>query len=240
MRADLRELRGGARGALLRLHVRARRARVRGARRTTLRRDRGRRSPPQARGSRPTPGARRRRATSAAGRCRARLFLLNALLGAVATRGRHVPERLEQVRATADSTRRRIRRPGTSSPGRVEYPLAMNELSFLLPHFLQGGARHARRVLHARLQPGLDEPRRLLLDRGAHRRGADRPARRADADLERDRLLRRLRAAGRARLRAPRSPLLRAVRRPVDRLPPARAARRPRTARAGRSPTRGR
>ena len=34
-------------------------------------------------------------------------------------RGRHVPERLEQVRAAARSTRRRIRRCGTSSPGRA-------------------------------------------------------------------------------------------------------------------------
>ena len=46
----------------------------------------------------------------------------------------------------------------------------MNEMSFLLPHFLKEGAA-ARRLLHARLQPGLDQPRRLLVDRGAHRRG---------------------------------------------------------------------
>ena len=146
-------------------------------------------------------------------------------------RGRHVPQRLEQVRppaalhpaASGDVERAHL-------AGRVP---ARHERALLPAAALpQGGARLARRLLHARLQPGLDEPRRLLVDRDADRRGADRPARRADADLERDRLPRRLRAAGRARLRAPRSALVRAVRRPVDRLPPARAARGPRTARA--------
>ena len=91
-----------------------------------------------------------------------------------ARRGRHARAARTRTPGTSScrgrSTRRRTRRRGTSSPGRVEYPLAMNELSFLLPHFLEGGPRQARRLLHARLQPGLDEPRRLLLDRGAHRR----------------------------------------------------------------------
>ncbi|NIR75968.1 MAG: hypothetical protein GWO03_02000, partial [Gammaproteobacteria bacterium] len=41
----------------------------------------------------------------------------------------------------------------------------------------------------------MDLPRRLLLDRGAARGEAHRHPRRADADLERDGLLRRLRAA---------------------------------------------
>ena len=97
------------------------------------------------------------------------LFLLNALLGAVATEGGA------------------FRTPGTSSCRKPihtpphpkiwneltwprEYPLSMNELSFLLPHFLKERPRQARRLLHARLQPGLDEPRRVLLDRGADRR----------------------------------------------------------------------
>ena len=42
------------------------------------------------------------------------LFLLNALLGAVGDRGRHVPERLEQVRAPADPLARPSRSAGTS------------------------------------------------------------------------------------------------------------------------------
>ena len=42
------------------------------------------------------------------------LFLLNALLGAVATRGRDASERLEQVRARADLHCRPIRKAGTS------------------------------------------------------------------------------------------------------------------------------
>ena len=62
-----------------------------------------------------------------------------------------------------------------------------------------------------------------------------RAARRPHADLERDGLLRRLRPADGPRLGAPRRPLLRAVRRPVDRLPPAGAARRARASWARRS-----
>ena len=64
--------------------------------------------------------------------------------------------------------------------------------------------------------------------------------RRADADVERDGLLRRLRAADGPRLRAARHPLLREVRRPVDRLPPTGAAGGARSASARRSPTPGR
>ena len=138
------------------------------------------------------------------------------------------------------STRRRIRETWNELTWPLEYPLAHERDVVPAAALPQGGARQARRLLHPRLQPGLDQPRRLLVDRGAHRRGADRPARRADADLERDRLLRRLRAADGPRLRAPRPALLRAVRRPVDRLPPARAARGARAARASRSPTRAR
>ncbi len=226
-RADLRELRGRARGALRRVHVRARRARV-GRPGGNPARDRGR-------------GRHRRHAAldphvalGDGGEPRRLAGVALALPAQRAARrrrhrGRHVPQRLEQVRPPA------ALHPAASGDverahmaGRVP---ARDERALLPAAALpQGGARLARRVLHARLQPGLDEPRRLLVDRDADRRGADRPARRVDADLERDRLPRRLRAAGRARLRAPRSALLRAVRRPVDRLPPARAARGPRTA----------
>ena len=155
--------------ALRRVHLRVRRGRVRRRRRDARRGRRGGRRAP-APGSRPTTGARPRPATSAAGRCRARLFLLNALLGAVAHR-----------RAA------RSRTPGTSScPGRstlpphpdgwneltwpLEYPLAHERAVVPAAALPQGGAGHARRLLHPRLQPGLDQPGRLLLDRGAHRR----------------------------------------------------------------------
>ncbi len=41
------------------------------------------------------------------------------------------------------------------------------EMSFLLPHFLKEGRGQARHLLHARLQPGLDQPRRADLGGGA-------------------------------------------------------------------------
>ena len=63
------------------------------------------------------------------------LFLLNALMGAVATQGGRVPTG-GQVRAAAH--------PRAAHPHAwneltwpIEYPLAMNELSFLLPHLLK-------------------------------------------------------------------------------------------------------
>ena len=76
-----------------------------------------------------------------------------------------------------------------------EWPLSHYEMSLPAAAFPEGGPRQARHVLHARLQPGLDEPRRPHVDGGAAGRGAGRPPRRAHADLERDRHLRRLRAA---------------------------------------------
>ena len=62
-----------------------------------------------------------------------------------------------------------------------EWPLAHYEMSFLLPHFLKEGRGRLDIVLHARLQPGLDEPGRHVLDGGAARRGEGRAARRAHA-----------------------------------------------------------
>jgi hypothetical protein len=58
-----------------------------------------------------------------------------------------------------------------------EWPLSHYEMSFLLPHFLEGGPGQARRLLHARLQPRLDQPRRPHLDGGPARRVARRAAR---------------------------------------------------------------
>ena len=77
----------------------------------------------------------------------------------------------------------------------AEYPLSTNEMSILLPHLLKEGRGKRRRLLLPRLQPDLDQPRRVHLDRGAHRREPGRPARRADADLVGDGDVRRLRAA---------------------------------------------
>ena len=63
---------------------------------------------------------------------------VNALLGAVGTEGGTFPERLEQVRAQADSHARRTRSVERADLA-AEYPLAQNEMSFLLPHFLKEG-----------------------------------------------------------------------------------------------------
>ena len=99
----------------------------------------------------------------------------------------------------------------------------------------QGRPRQARRLLHARLQPALDQSRRLHVDGSAARRVEDRPAHRADADLERDGVVRRLRAADGARHRAARHDEPGDARRPLARLPPAGQARGAREARrAGR------
>ena len=120
--------------------------------------------------SRRTSGAPRRRATSAAGRSRAACSSSTCSPGAVGTPGGTSPngwdkfiahgfdvpaghDELERAALAAASTRSRT-----------------NEMSFLLPHFLNDGPRPARRLLHPRLQPGLDQPRRLHLDRGADRR----------------------------------------------------------------------
>ena len=64
------------------------------------------------------------------------------------------------------------------------------------------------------------------MDGGAARRVADRAARGADADLERDRAVRRLRAADGAGQRAPRHPEPGDALGALDQLPPAGAARR--------------
>ena len=81
------------------------------------------------------------------------------------TRG-HVPERLEQVRAAA--------RPRSPAPWRVAGTVLAAGVSpgaerdvvpaAALP---QGRARPARHLLHPRLQPGVDQPRRPVLDGGA-------------------------------------------------------------------------
>ena len=134
---QLRALRARARRALRGLDVRARRARVRRARR-----DAARRWPSWW----PRPGTRLSTHTwrsAAAGnlggwQVSRTLFLLNALLGAVGTEGGTFPNAWNKF------VPRPIHSPGHPEhwneltwPG--EYPLAMNEMSFLLPHLLKDG-----------------------------------------------------------------------------------------------------
>ena len=137
-RATFEDFERLARRALRRVHVRVRGARVRASTRGACERSRSVVATP-ARGSRLTTGAAPRPAIRAAGRSRAALFMLNALLGAVATEGGVFPERLEQVRAAADPHCRRIREMWNELTWPHEYPLSMNEMSFLLPHFLKEG-----------------------------------------------------------------------------------------------------
>ena len=100
-------------------------------------------------------------------------------------------------------------------------------MSFLLAALPERRPRQDRRLLHPRLQSGLDLPRRLQLDRSACGRIEDRPAHRADADVERDRLLRRPGVCRWAT--APSGTTSTATKRTahLDRLSPAGAARRP-------------
>ena len=95
--------------------------------------------------------------------------------------GRHQPQRLGQVHRRTASTCPRAHDGWNELLWPAEYPLSTNEMSILLPHFLSDGPRRARRLLHPGLQPDLDQPRRVLLDRGADRHRPGRAARRADA-----------------------------------------------------------
>lgn len=96
------------------------------------------------------------------------LFLISALLGAVASEGGTF------LNAWNKFMPRPIHVP--PHPGvwqelswPVEYPLAQNELSFLLPPFPQGRPREAGHLLHPRLQPGVDLPGRFSNPRPALR-----------------------------------------------------------------------
>ena len=139
-------------------------------------------------------------------------------------RGRDLSQRLEQVRAAPD-----LHPAASAALERVHLAArvsAGDERALVPAAALPGaGARQARGVLHAGLQPGVDEPRRLHVDRGALGREEGGPARRPHSHLERDRDFRRLRAADGTRARAARHAFVRDSRRRVDRLPAAGPAR---------------
>src|ERR1700694_4193720 len=99
---------------------------------------------------------------------------------------------------------------------RDEYPAAL---------LLKGRARQTGRLLHARVQPCMDEPRWHKLDRGPDQRAAGGTPRRPDTHLERNGLVRRLRTANGRGQRASRSDEPGDARRALDRLSPAGAAR---------------
>ena len=122
------------------------------------------------------------------------LQFLVVLVGAVGTPGGTAPNAANKFVPTP---------PLMPPPAKVwnellippEYPLAFFEMSFLLPHFHQRRPRQAGDVFHARLQPGVDQSRRHELDRNAVRRKQSRAPCLSHADVERDRVVRRLRPA---------------------------------------------
>ena len=134
------------------------------------------------------------------------LFLISALLGAVATEGGMFPNGLNKFVPVPIHT---PPHPGVwqDLTWPLEYPLAQNEMSFLLPHFLDRGPRQARHLFHPGLQPGMDQPGRPVLDGGPDRREQDRLLRGAHPDLERVGLLRRLRPSDGTRLRSGMTPI---------------------------------
>ena len=130
----------------------------------------GARDRPRARhASARTTGAPPPPAISGAGRSRAASTCSSCSPDRSAPKGGVGPAPVEQVRPEASEPRRRRPSTGTSCSSRASIPLAFFEMSFLLPHLPQGGPRQARRLLHARLQPAVDQPRRLLVDGDAAR-----------------------------------------------------------------------
>ena len=84
-----------------------------------------------------------------------------------------------------------------------EFPLAFFEMSFLAAALHQRRARQIGDVFYPGLQPGVDQSRRHELDRDAVRREQSRTPCLSNADLERDRVVCRLRSADGSWFRAP-------------------------------------
>ena len=153
--------------------------------------------------------------------------------------GRHRALRLEQVGADpADDAAAGQDLERAPDAAGVPARLLRDELSAAA--FPEGRPRQARDVLHPGLQPGVDQSGRHVVDRDADRRGQGGAARLPHPHLERDRVVRRLRAADGPRLGAPRPHEPGDARRALDRLPPAGAAGGAREAGASASISRGR
>ena len=89
------------------------------------------------------------------------LWLLNVLTGSVGTEGGTSPNGWNKfIPVPPKPVHPHGRWNDLTWP--VEYPLAHHELSMLLPALPQGGSGPHRHLLHPRLQPGLDQPRRVL------------------------------------------------------------------------------
>src|SRR5688500_14635621 len=121
---------------------------------------------------------------------------------------RNFPECMEQIQA-----RRILDTAGSKILERASLParVSADALRDELPASSSTKRRpwKDRYLLHPRLQSGLDLSRRVLVDRSAFRRRQDWNAHRSHADVERDRVLRRLRSADGYGERATRSDELR-------------------------------
>ena len=173
--------------------------------------------------SRPTCGATPRRATSAAGRSRARSSCSSSSRAPSGTPGGTAPNAYNKA-IPAPPMMPPPAQGVERAPDAEGVPARVLRDELPAPALPEGGPRQARDVLHARLQPRVDEPRRHVVDRDADGREQGRAARLSDADLERDGVVRRLRAADGPRLRASRPDVAGDARGALDRLPPAGAA----------------
>ena len=171
-------------------------------------------------GSPRTCGARPRPATSAAGRSPGRCCSCVVLTGSVGTEGGTSPNGWDKFIPHGPNM------PGGHDRWNEltwprEYPLATNEMSILLPHFLHEG-RGTLDVYFSRVyNPIWTNPDGFAWMEALTDESQGRLPRRADADLVGDGRVRRLRAPDGPRDRAARHPLLRDARRQVARLPAA-------------------
>ena len=151
------------------------------------------------------------------------LEFLSVLVGAVGTEGGTAPAASNKfIPGAADDAARAQRLERTDVATRVPARVLRDELPAAA--LSEGRPRQARHVLHPRLQPGLDQSRRDDLDRDAERRDQDRTPCLPYADMERDRVVRRLRLADGPCVGTPRPDESGDSRRTMDRLSPAGAA----------------
>ena len=158
-----------------------------------------------------TSGGRRPRATSAAGRSPAAMWFVLALTGSIGTVGGTSPNGWNKFIPHGPDVPRA--RPLERAAWPAEYPMSCNEMSILLPHFLQEGRGRLEVYFSRVFNPIWTYPDGFTWMRALSDPRQGRTARRADPDLVGDRRVRRLRPADGALHRAPRHPLLRDPRR---------------------------
>ena len=171
-----------------------------------------------------TPGAAPASATSAAGRWRAPSSSSTSSPAASAR-----PAAPPPTAGTNSCPNRTMRRPPGTAWNELqlphEWPFALYEMSFLLPHFLEEGRGEIDVYFTRVYNPMWINPDGFMWLKALQRRREDEVPRRPHAHLERVRLVCRLRAAHGPRRRTARPDEPGDARRAVDRLPPAGAPR---------------